>query len=320
MSVARWIVTGLALCLLGAPLVIAVAALSGVGHRWVDILAQFTAPAFVAVLLLAVGLLAARLWLAGGAAVVVGLVSLFAVWPQWSPARATPRPDAPTISIYSANLYVGNTDAKAMTASIKAADADIIVLIEMSHEAATQVDTVLAGYPNRVAMPSLERPHRDRNVIASRFPLKAMHSPTRIPGLSHMIALVDTPLGPIEVVAVHLTRPWPYQYQWGQITQAMSLAQVVAGADTPVVVAGDFNSVSSARIGKQIQNDIGLIPAPGWPGTWPSALPAPLGITIDQVYSSPELAFVGRRVGRRNGSDHRPVITRLTLAEPAKAP
>ncbi|MNE27421.1 hypothetical protein D3C80_1208320 [compost metagenome] len=82
----------------------------------------------------------------------------------------------------------------------------------------------------------------------------------------------------------------------------------------PVIAAGDFNSVSSARIGRQIQTETGLIPAPSWPGTWPSALPPAFAMTIDQVWRSPDLALLERKLGRKNGSDHRPVITRFTLA------
>jgi type I restriction enzyme R subunit len=89
---------------------------------------------------------------------------------------------------------------------------------------------------------------------------------------------------------------------------------IVEELDGPVVVAGDFNSVSSARIGRQIRRDIGLRPAPGFPGTWPTDLPSALGITIDQVYASPDLAFVSRRLGQPTGSDHRPVVTEFTRA------
>ena len=72
----------------------------------------------------------------------------------------------------------------------------------------------------------------------------------------------------------------------------------------PVTVAG--RPSTSAVLG---------IPAPGWPGTWPEALPSPLGITIDQVYRSPDLALVGRELGPPTGSDHRPVVTLLTRSE-----
>ena len=126
--------------------------------------------------------------------------------------------------------------------------------------------------------------------------------------------MARTPLGRLNVVGVHLTRPWPFQEQWGQISQTMALQAVVEDLDGPVIVAGDFNSVSSARIGKQMRRDLGLHPAAAFPGTWPADLPAPLGMTIDQVYASPDLAFVRRGLGDPTGSDHRPVVTEITRA------
>src|SRR5690606_31070212 len=133
-------------------------------------------------------------------------------------------------------------------------------------------------------------------------------------------AVVRTPLGPLNVVAVHLTRPWPFQYQWGQITQVQDLAGFRQELTGPVIVAGDFNSVSTARIGRQMRDEAGLLPAPGWPGTWPAPAPATLSLTIDQVYRSPDLAFLDRGLGRATGSDHRPVVVRFTRAAAPPSP
>jgi 2-C-methyl-D-erythritol 4-phosphate cytidylyltransferase/2-C-methyl-D-erythritol 2,4-cyclodiphosphate synthase len=40
------------------------------------------------------------------------------------------------------------------------------------------------------------------------------------------------------------------------------------------------------------------------------------GITIDQVYRSPDLALISRRIGEPTGSDHYPVVTEFTRATP----
>jgi len=248
-----------------------------------------------------------------GLGVLTSLLLVLAVWPQWFPKAATPDPAAPIVRMYSANLFYLNNDTARIRRSIEAADADIVVLIELASDPALRIDEVLAGYPHRVASMRLDQTRGpSRSVIASRWPLTARADPPD--GLHAVAATVRTPLGPVNVVGVHLTRPWPFQHSWGQISQAMALDSVVEGLGGPVVVAGDFNSVSSARIGKQVRRDIGLRPAPGFPGTWPSDLPSAFGITIDQVYASPDLAFVSRRLGRPTGSDHRPVVTEITRA------
>ncbi|TAJ66969.1 endonuclease/exonuclease/phosphatase family protein [Brevundimonas sp.] len=304
-----------AVILLGLAPLFAVSALIvlGLGNRWVDLAAQFTAPLLLAALAGTAILALLRLRRAAVAGLaVVGLLAI-AVWPQWFPASTTPDPDAPIVRLYSANLYYLNNDTARIRRSIEAADADIVVLIELASDPALNIDQLLAGYPHRAASMRLDQTRGpSRSVIASRWPLTVRADPPD--GLHAVAATVRTPLGPLNVVGVHLTRPWPFQHSWGQISQTMALDAVVEGMDGPVVVAGDFNSVSSARIGRQVRRDIGLRPAPGFPGTWPSDLPSALGMNIDQVYASPDLGFVSRRLGSPTGSDHRPVVTEITRA------
>lgn len=298
---------------LAAPLGLALVALSGIGHRGLDLLAQFTAPALAATAAATTLLALTRLRMAALHGLAACIALLAAAAPQWNPAGPEPDAGAPIVRLYSANLWARNTDVDSILASIRAADADVVVLIELGDAPAQRLDEILAGYPHRVATPRIDRPSGPaRSVIASRFPLIPVRD--RPDGLHAVGASVRTPLGLTHIVGVHLTRPWPFQEQWGQISQTMALQQVVEALNGPVVVAGDFNSVSSARIGRQVKRDLGLHPAPGFPGTWPAPLPSPLGVTIDQVYASPDLAFVSRRLGRANGSDHRPVVTEFTRA------
>lgn len=306
-----------ALAVLAAPLAVALAGLSGMGHRWVDILAQFPAPALAGTLVATLVFALLRL----RPAVIVGLIVtallVLALWPQWFPrGGARPAPGAPTVSLYSANLWAWNRDVDAIARSITEADADIVVLVELGDTPSAELDRVLKAYPHRVLNARVDRPSgAARAAVASRWPLTAI--PDRADGLVSVGAVVRTPLGPVNVLGVHLTRPWPFQYQWGQINQAAALADIRRDLTGPVIAAGDFNSVSSARIGKQIKAEAGLIPAPAWPGTWPAALPSGMGMTIDQVWRSPDLALLERRLGRKTGSDHRPVVTRFTRAEPS---
>ena len=308
----RLAMTGLALLGLGAPLLIGLAALSGVGHRWVDILAQFTAPALVVAVLIAALSLALRLRIAAAAGGFVVLVLLLAFWPQ-SPAKARAE-DGPAIRVYWANLYAGNDDVEAIDRSITRADADIVMITELGAAPNAQLERLLRAYPHRAVGPRVDGLlGQNRSLIASRYPLSRVRYGAKWedPPVEGVAA---TPLGPVSLVAVHLTRPWPYQYQWGQITQALQLADRANRLPRPLVVAGDFNSVSSARIGRQVRQSLDVKPASGWPGTWPDRVPAPFRITIDQVYASPELVVMRRRLGAPTGSDHLPVIVELRRA------
>lgn len=308
-SVVRLALAGL----VAAPTVVALIALSGMRNQYADLVAQFTAPALFATLGLGAVLVLVKRRRWAGAALMPAALLLIAVWPQWFPAASSPEPGAATIRVYSANLWVRNRDVEAIAASIRQADADVVMLIELGDATAPHLDALVGAYPHRIASPRVDRPTGGvRSVIASRYPLATLPRPV---GVEAIGARASTPLGPVNLISVHLTRPWPFEESWGQISQAMALDEMVQGLGGPVVVAGDFNSVSSARIGKQVRRDIGLRPAPGFPGTWPGGLPSALGITIDQVYASPDLTFVSRRLGRPTGSDHRPVVTEITRAK-----
>lgn len=311
-SARRWL-EGLIQLGLGTAVVALIPVLLGLQNRWVDILAQFTAPALIASVVLIAGLFLFRMRVAAGLALPVVIILTLVVWPQWFPSGPAPEAGAPEVRLYSANLYYLNTDTDRIRRSIEAADADVLVLIELASDPALRIADLLEGYPYRVASMRLDQTRGpSRSVIASRFPLTARADPPD--GLHSVAATARTPLGPINIVGVHLTRPWPFQSSWGQISQTMALTAVVRDLNGPVVVAGDFNSISNARIGRQVRRGLGLHPAPAFPGTWPANLPSAVGLTIDQVYASPDLAYVSRRLGPPTGSDHRPVITEITRA------
>ena len=306
-----------ALALLGPSLATAAAALLKLDHRWPDILVQFTAPMLIATAGLTFIYALVRLWTPAAAGLAAtGLLTL-AVWPQWFPNGPTPPQNADTLRLYSANLWVRNTDSDRIAASVAEADPDIVVLIELNREVSADLDRILVNHPYRVASMFLDPASGvARSMVASRWPLTALPDPRD--GLHSVAVIAETPQGPIRVVGVHMTRPWPFQYQWSQLIQVQALTQLISGSPEPVIVAGDFNAVSTSRAGRMLQADTGLHPAPGWPGTWPAkapSVPAALGMTIDQVYLSNDLAVRSRRLGLATGSDHRPVVTDIVLSD-----
>ena len=310
MTVFRLLLDGAFLPVVCAQIAVALIVLSGMNNQYADLAAQMVAPTLLGSAALVICLLIARLWhsaaLGGVAVLALGL----AFWPQVFPGGPAPEKGAPVVRIYSANVHTFNQDAAAIRESILASKADVVVLIEVGTEVTSKLDLILAGYPYRapgdVAVGS-------NTVMASRWRLTSAPSPSD--GLDAVLSRIESPLGPIHLAGAHLTRPWPFVESWGQISQTMALQARLETVPGPKIVVGDFNSVSSARIGRQVKRDLGLHPAPGFPGTWPSSVPAFAGLTIDQVYASPDLAFISRRIGLDNGSDHRPVITEITRAK-----
>lgn len=304
-----FVAAALALAAIGA------AAFSGIGHRWVDILAQFPAPAFACAVVMTALALALSMRRVAGLCLAVSVLLAAAAWSQWFPPRASPAPDSPSMTVYSANLWARNPDVEAQIRSVAAAQADIVMLVEVGDAVTPHLDRLLASYPHRLASQVHDGANgRSRTVIASRWPLGETNFSDPVWGLE---AVAETPLGPVRLNAVHMTRPWPFQYQWGQLIHAERLAQLKGDDMRPFILAGDFNSVSTARVGTLIKNLNGAWAAPAWPGTWPSFVPGAFRVTIDQVYYSPELALTSRRLGAPTGSDHAPVITTFSRARAA---
>ncbi|RZJ39920.1 MAG: endonuclease/exonuclease/phosphatase family protein, partial [Brevundimonas sp.] len=213
---------------------------SDVGHRWVDILAQFTAPGLLALLVAIVLVAILRLKRAVWAGFLAAVAVLACVAAQWFPPAGEPEPNAPVVRLYSANVYYLNDDVTAMRRSIEAADPDVIVLIELGREPMGRLDELLAGYPHRAGSMRLDETRGpSRSIIASRWPLRQIDN--RPDGLHSVTAVAETPLGDVNIIGVHLTRPWPFQYQWGQISQTMALTDIRDSLQGPVIVAGDFN-------------------------------------------------------------------------------
>ena len=298
------------------PLGIAIASLSQSEHHWPDLANHFVAPALTACVAWTVVLAFIKLKPATVFAAIVTALLATAAWPQWFPAQAKADPASEhTITVYSANLWARNTDVAAMAASIRKAQADVVLLVEVGDAPAADLDGLLPDHPHRVvSIVGNRNVAPARAVVASRWPLKPIRENTK-DQLFSSAARIDTPLGRIGFMSAHLTRPWPYRDPSAQIIQIEDLATARQTLGHRAIIAGDFNSVSSGRIGRQVQATTGLIPAPGFPGTWPAKLPSPLAITIDQVWHSSDLVLVERKLGQRNGSDHRPVITRYRLAK-----
>jgi endonuclease/exonuclease/phosphatase (EEP) superfamily protein YafD len=306
------IVSALAICLLALALVVGGAALGRFDFAWSDVLAQFTAPALMLTVVLGVILALFRLKILFGVAVVTLAVLSAAVWPQWAADRGRPRPGAPVITLYSANLHLENDDVSKIRSSIAQAKPDIVVLVEASPKVLQNLDAVLPNLPNRMSIGA-------GMAIASRYPLTPASHNIRYAKL-YALAQVESPLGRLNVVGAHLPRPWPYRDPSEQRRGVELLEILLSQVTGSTLVAGDFNSISSGRIGRLIQRETGLKPNPGWPGTWPALAPPPFAVTIDQVYRTPDVAVVKRGLGQGMGSDHRPVVTKITASARPGAP
>lgn len=224
----RWLVRaciGLGLLTLGASYL---GALHGLG----DSLAMFRDWITYGVLGLGVFALFVRTWWGGVVSLVAGLAAtlhLLSFQTLHTPAPVS----APDLVVYVKNLAWRWGDVDAVVQDIERADADVILLQELSPDSISILTGLLPDHPYHHICAFSDW---SAMAVLSRYPLSA---PGCTDYRSLAYAVVDAPGGPVWTASIH--QVWPYPYQ-----QPALLPDILAAIPPPgtrQVIAGDFNMV-----------------------------------------------------------------------------
>ncbi len=222
---------------------------------------------------------------------------------------------APSIRVFSANLYADNPDVSGLIAEVGASNADVVCLQEYSrgNQVAFERSGALDAYPYQVAV---EQNSPFGAMLASKLPFRES-SLADIGGLEMPRAVIETPIGPIEVFCVHANRPVTERENRRWVAQHEALARIVVGRVTPLLFAGDFNATTSHRPLRDLL-DAGITDAHrargmGLSTSWPNDQWFPPLIRVDHVLSTREIVALRVRNGTGTGTDHVPVIVDFAL-------
>jgi endonuclease/exonuclease/phosphatase family metal-dependent hydrolase len=255
------------------------------------------------------------LGLAAVAVVVVGHIS-------WG---SRPGASGKTLKVLTYNVAAFEIDKPGVLKVLKESDADIICLQEAGkighiEASAKALSKVMRGYYWTVA---------STNLILSRYPLSdqdSLNVPTKWPTKEFPSAVVETPLGRIRVMCVHLepswVAAWPpavsgYVATIGKVcedrrAQVDLILASLRPSKEPVILAGDFNgpagSESVNRIGEYFTDCFGTTER-GFGNTILAKMPYK---RIDYVWVR-GLVPVRSEVVDSVASDHRPVLTVVGL-------
>jgi endonuclease/exonuclease/phosphatase (EEP) superfamily protein YafD len=247
-----------------------------------------------------------KLGLLTGAVFLLNLWSFAPFWLQQQPVA--PSPD--TVRVYSANLFLYNEQYEAVASQLAENGADIVLLVETDPD-------FFAGLSPYVDYPYSyhEINFADEGLILlSRWPLTIRQDPQLTEILrSYVLAEVATPAGSLQFLGAHTLSPsGPRSWSYRNIELA-ALADFAAAQPGPLVIAGDLNvtvwSPAFADLladGHLVQARVGQGVLPTWP-----AFAGPLGVPIDQVLMTPDLAARSLRTLPALGSDHRPLLAEL---------
>ena len=294
-------------CLLG--LLIAVSYLAPL-HWSADWLTLFYEAYLLGAVVLTLGWLALRRWRWAALSTVLGIITFMPFISYWLPVSQVRA--APSLRLYSHNIYYLNSDLTGLVAEIERHSPDLVFLMEYSSAIQREIEEAFAAYPYRLIEPS-----RWTMGVAlfSRFPLEAprVHrsDTTRIPIVD---VSVRTPEGLLNFVGAH---PWPPLPRWAGLhrRQMADVSRVAAEARSEaLLVAGDFNASPWSYTVRTLERSANVSDAGlgfGFGNTW--RLAPFFALPIDQVLVSEGLEVVSLERGNPAGSDHVPLVVDLRL-------
>ena len=196
--------------------------------------------------------------------------------------------------------------------AIRDADADILVLEEISSRWVRDLAWLANSHPHSVVEP------REDNFgigLFSKFPL-ADEEVVGIgdAGVPSILATVDTGSAMLRVIATHPLPPIGAVYWRWRNDQLEELPRFIDSSQ-PTILIGDLNVTPWNDHFRRLLKRSGLIDSSRGRGiqpTWPSGMPW-LYVPIDHVLHSRHISVARRTIGEDVGSDHYPLIVDFVI-------
>ncbi|RIK87073.1 MAG: AP endonuclease [Hyphomicrobiales bacterium] len=263
-------------------------------------------------LLLVPALLVLRLRIEAAFAALLGLaVTIQTVGPHAMPSLAGA--DAgPTYRLLQMNLRYDNPTPEAALSLIGAVRPDVMTLSEVSDLWREKLALLEAAYPYRLICP--QPSHVGGAAILSRRPFAEGFEPRC--GDRGSFAHVRLDLGgrTVEVAALHMGWPWPFEQPW----QLPRLAPLLGGVGDTAIVAGDLNAVPWSHAARRIAEASGARILRGVGPTWldrrlPPSWRRLVGLPIDNLMVKGGVRPTGLATLESPGSDHTPVLLEFVV-------
>jgi endonuclease/exonuclease/phosphatase family metal-dependent hydrolase len=242
------------------------------------------------------------------------------------PAEPLPPPKAePALVVVTYNMLFKRAGSEASMTALRSAQADIAILQEITPEWERALREHMGGsYPHM----RFNAARAGGVAVLSRWPLgevTLLPAPRWFPALR---VAVDTPSGPVQVIAVHLRPP-----RFDRTRPLQALADAAAArrqeieaywkaldVTPPTLIAGDFNeSREGSAVGFLVDQGLGSALAAVDPdtATWHGTVSgAAVTWQLDHGMFDPRFAVVSAGVIHAGDSDHFPLVARLKMARP----
>lgn len=284
---------------------------------WVfDLFSHFRLQYVVAAAVLCLVALAVRAWPAAVVLLLVALVHGWAIKDLWLGGADAGPAEGTALRLASANVLRSNPTPQAVADWVRAADADLVMLVEAQTDDWRRTLAAIGElYPHRA-------PEGWRDgapvILFSRYPIVERRTVQPLPGRRrYLVAEVAVDGHSATVAGVHPASPSPRDASDSRRRnlELDHIARSLQGAGQPVLVAGDFNTTPWSPHFRDLVDaaDLRLAAAGhGYIGTWPRSL-WPARIPIDHILVKGPVAVAEFTRGPAIGSDHFPIIADLVL-------
>lgn len=228
------------------------------------------------------------------AGVVIGL---FSVGPNVMPAVSAK--GDPDIVLFSQNLRYTNGTSERTAAAVLAAKADLVTFQEVSQTTRQAFEDLLPHYATAIRCPFGSV---GDVVILSHYP--QVGTPECGRGQGYLFATLQSDLGNITLVSVHMPWPWPY----GQAAQVEKLIARLQDRSGRLILAGDFNMAPWGSAVRRIAAHSGTYVTQGLRLTFSRG--NLLHLPLDHVLVDTSLQAETRML-EGFGSDHRALLTSI---------
>lgn len=294
-----------------------VAGLLGRVHPAFDSFAHFRWHVSLAMIAVSILLLAIRFRLHGLLSGILGGAALWTTLPGmgFGGGQAVANDTEPT-AIYRLlhlNLRFNNPEVGSVPSLIGRVKPDVVTLNEVSAHWQPHLDKLATMYPYRAVCPS---PRFVGGVaILSRRPFAAGQTVRCSNDGGLATARIDFGGRWVDIGAMHLQWPWPYQ----QSAHIAALSPQLGDMGLTAILAGDLNAATWSTAVAKVAAASGAAPVDGIGATWltpilPRFLLDYVGLPIDHVFWKGDIVL--RSVARQEnvGSDHLPVLVEFSLA------
>jgi endonuclease/exonuclease/phosphatase family metal-dependent hydrolase len=226
---------------------------------------------------------------------------------------------APRLVLATANVLFSNAERERLADALRASDAEVLALQELTPPLRSFLEQSLTALPHRAYSPEGTWPEGGAGLgLYSRTPLRDVRSlgleVSYAPGLE---ATLDTAVGTVRIRVVHLQRPGkPWRLE--QRSRGLGDLELLPWTERDLLV-GDLNMTPSSPRFDRLLDRTELADSLSGHGRQPSywkypRLPRTLGVPIDHVLFGSAFGVAERRVFELPGSDHAGVRVELAPA------